>query len=56
MPSVDERRELRTIGVETLERWRTAMANGDRALVGQLVNTAHVVRDAERALNAGQQV
>jgi hypothetical protein len=42
--------ELRIIGNELLERWRTAMADGNDALVGETVRTSHAVRNAQRGL------
>jgi hypothetical protein len=41
---------LNTLGDEVLERWRAAMASADKALVGQLVQTSHAIRDAKRTL------
>jgi hypothetical protein len=43
---------LSTLGDEVLERWRVAMASADKALVGQLVQTSHAIRDARRNLAA----
>jgi hypothetical protein len=40
----------KTLGDEVLERWRVAMASTDTVLVGQLVQTSHAIRDAERTL------
>jgi hypothetical protein len=43
---------LSTLGDEVLERWRVAMASADKALVGQLVQTSHAIRDVKRMLAA----
>jgi hypothetical protein len=44
--------ELNMLGDEVLERWGVAMAAADKALIGQLVQRSHAIRDARRTLAA----
>ena len=48
----DTDRQLQAINREALERWRWAMANGDEALVAEMVSTSHDARDARRRLRS----